>query len=281
MKKIVFINRYYAPDHSATSQLLTQLSENLTLSGKDIHVIASRQLYQSPKAELPNKEVINGVNIHRVYTTKFGRANLLGRSIDYASFYFFSFICLLRILDNQSLVVAKTDPPLISVVTALVVKLKGAIFFNWIQDLFPEVANAIKPGMIPEPIYRLLIKIRNWSLRQANKNIVIGESMREKIIFNGIDSSKIEVINNWFVSNNSDLSSDKTECLKKEWGVSDKIVIGYSGNLGRAHDCTVILDAARRLLHNQRIVFLFIGGGSGMDALKKSASKENFKKYYI
>jgi glycosyltransferase involved in cell wall biosynthesis len=45
-------------------------------------------------------------------------------------------------------------------------------------------------------------------------------------------------------------------------GLEDKFVVGYSGNLGRAHEFDTILDAATQLRSEQNIAFLFIGGGA-------------------
>ena len=51
------------------------------------------------------------------------------------------------------------------------------------------------------------------------------------------------------------------------WGLEDKFVVGYSGNLGRAHDFDTVLAASERLRHDPRIVFLFIGSGHNLDKL--------------
>ena len=34
--------------------------------------------------------------------------------------------------------IAKTDPPMLSVVAALAARVRGAMLVNWLQDLFPE-----------------------------------------------------------------------------------------------------------------------------------------------
>jgi len=49
--------------------------------------------------------------------------------------------------------------------------------------------------------------------------------------------------------------------LRDEWGLGDAFVVGYSGNLGRAHEFETLLGAARLLAHRDDIVFLMIGGG--------------------
>ena len=56
----------------------------------------------------------------RVWTTRFGRQNLLGRTLDYLTFYFSAAWSLFALATPGDIVVAKTDPPLISVVAAIV-----------------------------------------------------------------------------------------------------------------------------------------------------------------
>ena len=66
--KIIFINRYFYPDHSATSQLLSDLAFDLASRGQDIHVITGCQLYGDTHAALCAEELIRGVHVHRVPT---------------------------------------------------------------------------------------------------------------------------------------------------------------------------------------------------------------------
>src|SRR6185295_20168968 len=114
--KIVFVNRFFFPDHSATSQLLTDLAFYLAGSGHEVHVVTSRQRYEDPGALLPSAEVANGVKIHRIWTSRFGRDKLHGRAVDYATFYLSAGWRLFRLAGPGDTIVAKTDPPLISVV---------------------------------------------------------------------------------------------------------------------------------------------------------------------
>jgi len=87
MARVIFINRYFFPDHSATSQILSDLAFHLATTGHEVHVIASRQLYDDPNAALPVAATVRNVSVHRVASTRFGRVALAGRALDYASFY--------------------------------------------------------------------------------------------------------------------------------------------------------------------------------------------------
>src|SRR3954453_3926749 len=114
MNRLIFLNRFFYPDHSATGQLLSDLTFHLAASGADVHVITSRQLYDSPRAALAKTDAVNGVHIHRVATTGFGRSALTGRGLDYASYYASMWRCARSLVARGDLIIAKTDPPLTS-----------------------------------------------------------------------------------------------------------------------------------------------------------------------
>jgi glycosyltransferase involved in cell wall biosynthesis len=55
--------------------------------------------------------------------------------------------------------------------------------------------------------------------------------------------------------------------LRREWKLEDKFVVGYSGNLGRAHEFDTLLGAAERHRADPRFAFVVIGGGRQFDRL--------------
>jgi len=286
MNKIIFINRYFYPDHSATSQMLSDLAFGLTsqIEDKEIHIVTSQQRYDDASAKLPAYEQINQVHIHRVKTTQFGRQNLMGRAGDYLSFYFSAASKLFQLTKKGDTLVAKTDPPLISVIAAIIAKLKKAHLVNWLQDLFPEVAAELGIKLASGIIYKILKGIRNKTLQQAKMNVVIGELMAERLRKEGIADNKVTVIHNWADGEQIKPVPHDNNPLRKEWGLKGKFVVGYSGNLGRSHDFSTILAAAEVLKDNPEIIFLFIGGGAQLPDIKqhceeKGLSNVMFKPY--
>src|SRR5439155_12361200 len=113
------------------------------------------------------------------WSTTFGRHFLPGRAVDYATFYLSALFAMMK--ERRATIVAMTDPPMLSVVAALA----SRRVVNWLQDLFPDVATAL--GIrVPSVVRRL----RDWSLRKAKRNVVIGESMR---------APNAVVIHNWAI----------------------------------------------------------------------------------
>jgi len=278
VKKIIFINRYFFPDISATSQMLTDLSVSLAKNGRRVVVLTSRLSYQNSNERLPAMGAHENVEIHRVWTSSFGRSNLAGRVLDYVSFYITSMWKLLRIVEPGDIVVAKTDPPLISVVTCLVTGFRKAFLINWIQDLFPEVATAL--GVLKIPIISFpLIWLRNLSLRAAVGNVVIGEQMRDRVLEHSVDPRAVTVIPNWADGTRVMPVDRSINALRTEWGLQNKFVVGYSGNMGRAHDFQTIIDAMRRLRHNDNVIFLFIGGGKARYGIESELQSQGLENY--
>ena len=240
--RVVFVNRYFHPDHSATSQMVSDLAFHLASRGWDVAAITSRQLYDEPEARLPRRETVNGVRIIRAHSSNFGRASLLGRACDYATFAINAWGHMRK--QKNALIVAMTDPPLTSVVAAL----SRRPYVNWIQDLFPDVAEALGVR-----VPRWLHKLRDWSLRRAKRNIVIGEQMAARV-------PNAVVQHNW-----ADAALHPVDVPHEHF------VIGYSGNLGRAHDVTTMLGAMRLLRDDPNVVFSIRGGGAKLDAVRRES----------
>ena len=79
----------------------------------------------------------------------------------------------------------------------------------------------------------------------------------------------VHVIHNWSDDEQIAPVSNADNPLRREWGLDDKFVVGYSGNLGRAHEFDTVLAASERLRHDPRILFVFIGGGHRMEELAR------------
>ena len=274
-RKIVFINRYFYPDHSATSQLLSDLAFHLAKQNYDVSVISSQQCYDDTTKRLSAREIKYDVNIYRVKTTSFGRTWLPGRVLDYLSYFFGMSWILLKILKTGDIVVVKTDPPLTSIFTILIAKFRRAYHVNWVQDLFPEVVSAVGIKGIPTLFIRVLIYFRNVSFQRSNKTVVIGELMKRKLISQGLREDLIEIIPNWSDSNNIVPMEPESNPLRKSWNLKGKFIVGYSGNMGRVHEFDTFIDAANKLKSHKDILFVFIGGGPLKPYIEKRITHYN------
>jgi colanic acid biosynthesis glycosyl transferase WcaI len=269
-RRVIFMNRFFFPDHSATSQILTDLAFHLAGGETEVRVVTSQQRYDDPNAHLPEAESIGGVAIHRISTTRFGRSALIGRGFDYLSFYSSAFRSVLAWAKPGDVLVAKTDPPLLSVAAMHAAKRRGLHLVNWLQDLYPEVAAALGVPVVRGPLGRGLLQLRDASLRAAAVNVVVGERMAEIVRKRGIAPERIRVIPNWCDDEGIQPIAPLDNPLRREWGLGERFVVGYSGNLGRGHEFETVLAAAERLRGDRRLCFLFIGAGQKFPALARA-----------
>jgi len=270
--RVLLINRYFHPDHSPTSVLASELAFALRQRGIQVSVITSRLHYEDGHPPLPKHETIQGVEVHRVWTSRRGRSGLVGRGLDYATFYLAAAWRLRKLLRPDDIVVAKTDPPLLPVMAGLITRLKGARIVNWLQDIFPEVAEALQVGgSVGGTCFRMLKPVSHLSLRQANLNVVVGEAMSAHLGRQGIAPGRLHVINNWADGAVVTPISAARNDLRRSWGLNDRFVVAYAGNLGRAHDVATAIEAMTLLQERaarstssdlaRRIIFVFVGGG--------------------
>lgn len=277
--RVLFVNRYFYPDLSATSQMLTDLAVDLAARGWEVGVICSRQRYEEADAYLPAVDEYRGVRIRRVWSASFGRQRLIGRALDYLTFYFTTAWKLRRSVGPGDVVVLKTDPPMLSVLGWLLWPRGRVRRVNWLQDLFPEVAVALGVPVAAGPVARMLAALRNRSVRGGAWNVVIGEGMATRLREIGVEEQYLAMIPNWADGAAIRPTEDAGKRLRTAWDLDDAFVVGYSGNLGRAHEFDTVLEAATLLerqsagdgeLGKRRVVFLFIGGGKGLKALREA-----------
>jgi colanic acid biosynthesis glycosyl transferase WcaI len=259
--KLILVNRYFFPDRSATSQMAADLAFDQAARGLEVHAITSRQRYEDASALLPPLEGVAGVRIHRVWTSRLGRQHLAGRAVDYATFYASAAIRLFALARRGDVIIAKTDPPLICVIAAVVAKLRRAILVNWIQDVFPEVATRLGMKWLAGPLGAPVVALRDRALRAARANVVLGERMADEVARILGNRESVRTIANWADGANIVPVPRESNTLRSAWELGERFVVGYSGNMGRAHDFEAILGACAALRERADVAFVFIGGG--------------------
>ena len=126
--------------------------------------------------------------------------------------------------------------------------------------------------------------MRNFSLHTARYNVVLGNRMAHRLMGEGIRPDTIKVIHNWADGNEIIPIERNVNPLRKSWGLENKFVVGYSGNMGRAHEFETILAGAEILDKADDIQFIFIGSGAqrtwlGTEVQRRKVKNISFKPY--
>ena len=117
-------------------------------------------------------------------------------------------------------------------------------------------------------------------------NVVLGERMARHISGLGVPSERVRIVPNWADGEVIAPVDHGANALREEWGLGDAFVVGYSGNLGRAHEIDTLLDAIAVVEKGaaaglgmpargtrQPVLWLFIGGGALFDPLKEEVAR--------
>ena len=278
-QRVIWVNRFFHPDESATSIMLTDLVRALAADtrGPHHHLVTSNARYAGGDgaASLP----VPGVAVHRIPALGSNNASLALRLVNFVLFYSFALVHLLRHARRGDVIVALTDPPLIGTIAAVAAAIKRARLVHWVQDIFPETASRLGFARQGGWTESLLLALRNLGWKRADGSVVIGQRMAAFLEGHGVPASRVTVIQNWAGDEAIRPVAPADNPLRAQWGyAAGDCVIGYSGNLGRAHEVATKVEAMRLLREGgagsrrrARVRFLFIGGGARQEELRRAA----------
>lgn len=268
--RLLILNQFFYPDHSATSQLMTDLAESLVGRGIEVTALAGRGRYNGGE-RLPPREVHEGVRVERAWATSFGKGSVAGRLADYLTFYLGATWKLLA-LPRHDVVLALTTPPLIGLLALLACRLKGMKLAALVQDVYPDVGVALGTFREGSVTTRLLDRLNRLVLSRADRIIVLGDCMRERVAakIGRERDERIDVIHNWADGEKiRPLEGGGLNPFVERHGLAGRFVVEFSGNLGRVNDFDTPLEAARLLREREDVVFLFVGDGAKADEIRE------------
>jgi glycosyltransferase involved in cell wall biosynthesis len=105
--------------------------------------------------------------------------------------------------------------------------------------------------------------------------------MSEMIQARGVAPERIRIIENWASTPDEGPKLPGESELRARLGLAGKFVVGYSGNLGRAHEYHTLLEAAGLLAADDDLEFLMVGGGAGMTALRTGAMERGLRNLHF
>ena len=213
------------------------------------------------------------VKINRFSMFREGRNPIL-RAVRYVLVNFLQYRKGVKSRDID-VVFGSSTPPTQGILNALVAKKlskkqkrKVPLVYN-LQDVFPDslvTTGLTKKGSL---LWKIGRKIENYTYKNADKIIVISESMKQNILEKGVPEEKIVVVSNWIDTEATEPVAKEDNRLFEEFGISkDKFIVLYAGNFGKAQGADVVLSAAEKLKENENIQFVVFGGGQGFEAAK-------------
>ena len=266
--RVLIINQSYYPDVTATAQHIYDLSLHLVDHGHQVSVIASRSTYGTKGVSRSRRETLDGVDVYRVGRSFFGKSNIFLRVFDSATFYVQALFKACAV-PKPDAVVCLTTPPFIALMGWLMSRLRRCRFVYWVMDLYPDVAVICGTLTPNSHLTRLLERVNRFCLTRADRTIVVGRCMLERVREKGISGDHVQKIGIWSHQRAGIPIPHRQNPFRQKWNLEDRFVVMYSGNLGLGHEVATICDAVKILRDDDRIRFLFVGGGHKMSMLQK------------
>jgi putative colanic acid biosynthesis glycosyltransferase WcaI len=271
--RILVVNQYFHPDRSATSQLLTELCEDLA-EHHDVTVVCGRPSYDPSERRRVRGflavERHGQVRVIRAWSTTYSRTAMAGRLTNYAT-YLISSVAGAMKAARPDVVLTMTDPPVVAAAAAAVSTARDVPFVFVSQDVFPEVGVVL--GKIRNPaLARSLSALHRSLRRRAARVVAIGRDMERRLIALGTDPATIEVIPNW-ADGSAIRPLEGMSLLRRTRGWESRFVVMHSGNVGLSQDLDTLLAAADHLRDEPDIVFAIVGEGAAKAGLQADATR--------
>ena len=267
----------YAPELVGIGPYTAGLAEALAARGHEIQVVAGQPYYPEwqadPRYHAPWRPVVeNGVTITRRPHYIPGNPTGVKRMAHHLSFASSAYPAVRRIMrGKRPELVLTVVPSMIAAPVALRMARKAGIpLWMHVQDF--EVGAALATGLL-DAEGRAAIAANRFEgkmLRSADIVSSISTPMCELLAAKGVPGDRIVEINNW-ANHAGAIETADGERLRREWGLGDKTVALYSGNIGNKQGLDVVIDAARSMAGREDVVFVIAGDGPSRAAIEKRA----------
>lgn len=269
-KKLLLYAHYYYPDVASTGQILKELCEGMK-DKFDITVICvvpsySGKVDEKYKVDKYYHENINGVKVIRVRVPEFSKGNKKSRIKNLLAYFFRAIYATIKV-KKQDYIFTISQPPILGGVLGVIGKwLKGGKLIYNIQDFNPEQTIAVGYSK-NKLILSAAMTIDKFSCKRADKVIVVGRDMQETLRnrFKNKNVPKNVFINNWIDEKEIyPLAEDNEKIIafKNRYGLENKTVVMYSGNIGLYYDLENLIKVIGKFKDRDDVTFAFIGDGT-------------------
>ena len=277
--RILFITDNFPPEVNAPATRTYEHCREWIKRGAEITVVTCApnfphgKVYEGYRNRLYQAEMIDGIEVIRVWSYITANKGFAKRVLDYVSFAHSAFWAGLF---RKSDIIIATSPQFFTTWTAWgLSKVKGTPWIFELRDLWPEsikTVGAMKQGAAIE----FLEKVELGLYRSCDRVVAVTDAFKKNLITRGIPAEKIEVVTN---GSNMELfyPREKDPELVKKLGLEGKFVVGYIGTHGMAHSLDFIVKSLEKIQEDPDIHFLFIGDGAMKETIVSLAREMELK----
>lgn len=265
-KDVVFLCQFFYPEHNSSATLPFDTAAYLSEHGLKVGALCGYPKEYTSEKNLPLRECVKGVSIHRIRYVEMARRSFWGRIVNYFSFTAGALWHVFE-LRHCKIILVYSNPPVLPCVALLAHVLFHCKIVYVSYDVYPEVAYAsksLKPGSL---IDRAMKMINRRLYRHAAKVVALTDEMKSFLLANrpGLTPERITTIANWA----HEKKTDATPAAYQRFGYEEgQFIVSYFGNMGICQDMDTLLDTIRLTKDNPKIKYLIIGHGSKKETVK-------------
>ncbi|HOD66963.1 MAG TPA: glycosyltransferase family 4 protein [candidate division Zixibacteria bacterium] len=267
--KVLIVTQHYPPERGAVRRL-AEFARQFVKAGMDVSVLTAVPNY--PDGIVPEKyrgkffyrETVDGVKVYRSYVMPASNRFPGRRMVGFVIFLITALINSFRIKGNFDLILASTPPVTTPVIGWVLSRVRRAKLIIEIRDLQPESSEEFG-NLRPSLFTRMLKKFMHMLYRRADHVVTATDGIANYLTGLGFAKERVTTIKSGV--GREFLSSDSNG-IRRKFGWDEKFLVLYAGTLGWAHSLETVIEAARHLVDQPDIHFVFAGEGQKRQALE-------------
>lgn len=274
--KLLVIGLNYAPEQVGIGPYTASLCETLAGFGYEVEVVAGEPYYPEWRRRQGGanaRRVEGGVGVRRCRHYIPARPSGLKRLLHLLSFSASALGPACRVARRQRPdAVFTVAPSLLGVPVAwIAARLAGARLWIHVQDF--EAEAAFSTGLLrPGPAARLALWLERRLLGLGHCVSAISPQMVARLADKGISAECTYELRNW-ASDGFAPDPAEAERYRAEWGIGERHVALYSGNIANKQGIDVVVEAARLLSGRKDLVFVMCGEGPNRQRLEEQCAR--------
>jgi glycosyltransferase involved in cell wall biosynthesis len=275
--KILFLTDNFPPEVNAPATRTLEHCKEWVKMGAEVTVVTGfpnfpgGKIYPGYKNRWRKTEIIDGIQVVRVWTYMTANKGTIRRTLDYISFMISAVLVSLTI--RTDLIIATSPQFFTAVGGYILAKLKRKPWVMEVRDLWPDSiigVEAMERNRVLDLFFRLELRL----YRHASMIVPVTNTFRQRIIGKGIDPEKIHVIRN---GANLELFRPIPPDIRLKQEISGQrpLIMSYIGTHGLAHGLEFIVGCAPELAQ-LGITLLLIGDGAKKQDILDKISRNRY-----
>lgn len=265
---VLFITQVFPPDPASVGQHMQDAAEELGQRGYRVVVLTADRGYDDPSRKFSRRETRGNVEILRLPLSSLGKQSLLRRMVSSTAFSVQAMLVGLLVRGLRAVLVT-TSPPTGGAIGLVISYIRRVPLKFWLMDLNPDQVVALglmKPGSVP-------VRLLGWANRRlfarASDVVVLDRFMLSRVRqYLPSPPPRMHTLPPWPLDEVDSPLAHEANPFRRVHGLDGRFVVMYSGNHG-IHPLDTLLHAAAELQTDPRIVFMFVGGGTGKRAVER------------